>query len=35
MRGHPCGIWHCLRLGVTYDEATHTTNRNQATKPAA
>jgi transposase len=28
-------LWHCLRLGVTYDEATHTANRERATKPAA
>jgi transposase len=28
-------LWHCLRLGVTYDEATHTANRTRALKPAA
>jgi transposase len=28
-------LWHCLRLGVTYDEAVHTRNRERATKPAA
>jgi transposase len=28
-------LWHCLRLGVPYDEATHTANRNRAIKPAA
>jgi transposase len=28
-------LWHCLRLGVTYDEATHVANRNRATNPAA
>jgi hypothetical protein len=28
-------LWHCLRLGVTYDEATHTANRNNAAKDAA
>jgi hypothetical protein len=28
-------LWHCLRLGVTYDEATHVANRNRAKKTAA
>jgi transposase len=28
-------LWHCLRLGVTYDEAVHTRNRARALKPAA
>jgi Transposase/Transposase IS116/IS110/IS902 family len=28
-------LWHCLRLGVPYNEATHTANRNRALKPAA
>jgi transposase len=28
-------LWHCLRLGVTYDEATHTANRDHATQHAA
>jgi len=28
-------LWHCLRLGVRYDEAVHTTNRNHALKRAA
>jgi hypothetical protein len=28
-------LWHCLRLGVLYDEATHTANRNRARKNAA
>ena len=23
-------LWHCLRLGVRYDEAIHTANRNRA-----
>ncbi|MFD0852253.1 transposase, partial [Actinomadura adrarensis] len=28
-------LWHCLRLGVCYDEAVHTRNRTRALKPAA
>jgi transposase len=28
-------LWHCLRLNVRYDEATHAANRNAARKPAA
>ena len=28
-------LWHCLRLGVTYNEATHTANRNHTNRPAA
>jgi transposase len=28
-------LWHCLRLGVRYDEATHAANRDRALKPAA
>lgn len=28
-------LWHCLRLDVPYNEATHTANRNRAIKPAA
>lgn len=28
-------LWHCLHLGVTYNEAIHTANRNHATKDAA
>ena len=28
-------LWHCLRLGVRYDEATHAANRNHAHKEAA
>jgi transposase len=28
-------LWHCLRLGVLYDEDVHTANRNRALKPAA
>lgn len=28
-------LWHCLRLGVPYNEATHAANRNRALKPAA
>ncbi|HEY6279642.1 MAG TPA: transposase [Streptosporangiaceae bacterium] len=28
-------LWHCLRLGVPYDEAVHTANRNRALKTAA
>jgi hypothetical protein len=28
-------LWHRLRLGVTYDQATHAANRDQATTPAA
>lgn len=28
-------LWHCLRLGLRYDEATHTANRTRALKPAA
>jgi transposase len=28
-------LWHCLRLGVTYDEAIHARNRARALKPAA
>lgn len=28
-------LWHCLRLGVLYDEAVHTRNRQRALKPAA
>jgi transposase len=28
-------LWHCLRLGVHYNEDTHTANRNRALKPAA
>lgn len=28
-------LWHCLRLGVAYDEAVHTANRNRALKDAA
>ncbi len=28
-------LWHCLRLGVPYNEATHTANRNRMIKPAA
>jgi transposase len=28
-------LWHCLRLGVHYDEDVHTRNRERALKPAA
>lgn len=28
-------LWHCLRLGVRYDEAIHAANRNRALKNAA
>jgi transposase len=28
-------LWHCLHLGVRYDEATHTANRTRALKRAA
>jgi Transposase/Transposase IS116/IS110/IS902 family len=28
-------LWHCPRLNVRYDEATHAANRNAARKPAA
>jgi transposase len=28
-------LWHCLSLGVRYDETIHTANRNRAHKPAA
>jgi hypothetical protein len=28
-------LWHCLRLGVQYDEAIHTANRTRALQPAA
>jgi transposase/transposase IS116/IS110/IS902 family protein len=28
-------LWHCLRLGVAYDEAIHTANRNRTRKEAA
>jgi transposase len=28
-------LWHCLRLGVLYDENIHAANRNRALKPAA
>ncbi len=28
-------LWHCLRLGVTYSEATHTANRTRSLKLAA
>jgi len=28
-------LWHCLRLGVPYNEDVHTANRNRALKPAA
>jgi hypothetical protein len=28
-------LWHCQRLGVTYDEAIHAANRNRARKEAA
>lgn len=28
-------LWHCLRKGVRYDEAVHTTNRNRALTPLA
>ncbi|MER7277327.1 transposase, partial [Dactylosporangium sp. NPDC000244] len=28
-------LWHCLRLGVRYDETVHTTHRTQAHKQAA
>jgi transposase len=28
-------LWHCLRLGVRYDEAIHTANRTRALKQAA
>jgi hypothetical protein len=28
-------LWHCLRLGVTYNEAIHTANRNRTRKQAA
>lgn len=28
-------LWHCLRLGVRYDEAKHTANRTRALQPAA
>jgi transposase len=28
-------LWHCLRLGVTYNEAIHTANRNRALHRAA
>lgn len=28
-------LWHCLRLDVHYDEATHAANRARARKPAA
>lgn len=28
-------LWHCLRLGMRYNEATHVANRTRALKPAA
>ncbi len=28
-------LWHCLRLGVTYNEATHTANRTRSLQRAA
>jgi hypothetical protein len=28
-------LWHCLHLGVRYDEAIHAANRNRALKNAA
>ena len=28
-------LWHCLRLGVLYNEDVHVANRNRALKPAA
>jgi hypothetical protein len=28
-------LWHCLRLGVSYDEATHTANRTRSLPRAA
>lgn len=28
-------LWHCLHLGIPYDEAIHTANRNRALKHAA
>jgi transposase len=28
-------LWHCLRLGVTYDDATHVANRTQSQRLAA
>jgi hypothetical protein len=28
-------LWHCLRLGVRYDETTHVTNRTEAADRAA
>lgn len=28
-------LWHCLRLGATYDEATHTANRRSAASDRA
>ena len=28
-------LWHCLRLGVTYDEKTHTTNQQRHLAHAA
>ena len=28
-------LWHCLRLGVTYDETIHTSNRARALQHAA
>ena len=28
-------LWHCLRLGVRYDEAIHAANRNRAHQSAA
>ncbi|MDP9343677.1 MAG: transposase [Actinomycetota bacterium] len=28
-------LWHCLRKGVSYDEATHVANRERALKPVA
>ena len=28
-------LWHCLRLGVVYDEVTHAANRSRARKEAA
>jgi transposase len=28
-------LWHCLRIGVPYDEAIHTANRNRTLKVAA
>lgn len=28
-------LWHCLRLGVTYNETVHTANRQRALTPAA